>query len=155
MNELNVELDGNGLKIGIVAARFNQIIVEQLLAGAHARLLSLGVSEENVTLGWVAGAFEIPLAAKQMLRKLSVDAVICLGSVIRGDTPHFDYVAGQSAEGVLQIGLETGVPAIYGILTTETVEQAIERASVHAENKGSEFADSAVEMAQLLRIINS
>ena len=97
MNELNVELDGNGLKIGIVAARFNQIIVEQLLAGAHARLLSLGVSEENVTLGWVAGAFEIPLAAKQMSRKLSVDAVICLGCVIRGDTPHFDYVAGQSA----------------------------------------------------------
>ena len=89
MNELNVELDGNGLKIGIVAARFNQIIVEQLLAGAHARLLSLGVSEENVTLGWVAGAFEIPLAAKQMSRKLSVDAVICLGCVICVPSPFF------------------------------------------------------------------
>ncbi|MED5276298.1 MAG: 6,7-dimethyl-8-ribityllumazine synthase [Actinomycetota bacterium] len=155
MNELNAELDGNGLKIGLVAARFNHIIVEQLLDGTRSRLLGLGVSEENITLGWVAGAFEVPLAAKEMARKLSLDAVSCLGCVIRGDTPHFDYVAGQSAHGVLQVGLETGIPMIYGILTTENIEQAVERASVHAENKGSEFADSAVEMVQLLRDINN
>jgi len=151
MRDLSAELDGSGLRVGIVAARFNDAIVGQMLDGAHARLLELGVADDDISLAWVAGAFEIPLAARSMAASGDVDAVVCLGCVVRGETPHFDYVAGEAASGILRVGLDTGVPAIFGVLTTDDMAQAVERAAVARGNKGADCVDAAVELVQLLR----
>ena len=147
-------LDGTGLRIGIACARFNDVITNRLLAGCRAGLTALAVSEDHISEVWVPGAFELPLAAKRMAETRRYQAIITLGAVIRGGTPHFDYVAGECAAGVMRASLSTGVPIVFGVLTTDTVEQAMER-SVESlpENKGHDTALTAVEMAQLLRSI--
>ncbi|MBP17056.1 MAG: 6,7-dimethyl-8-ribityllumazine synthase [Acidimicrobiaceae bacterium] len=151
MRDLSVPLDGSGLRIGIVAARFNDSIVVQMLDGTRTRLSALGVADEDISLAWVAGAFEIPLAARAMAASGDVDAVVCLGCVIRGETPHFDYVAGEAAAGIQRVGLDTGVPTVFGVLTTDDLAQAVERAAVDQGDKGADCADAAVELVQLLR----
>lgn len=138
------------LKFGIVVARFNEFITNKLLGGALDALHRHGASEENISVAWVPGAFEIPLAAKKMAESKKYDAVICLGAVIRGSTPHFDYVCAEVSKGVAQIGLTTGTPTIFGVITSDTIEQAIERAGTKAGNKGFDAAVSAIEMANLL-----
>jgi 6,7-dimethyl-8-ribityllumazine synthase len=140
-----------GLRIGIVVSRFNELVTRQLLAGAVDCLRRHGVDDDAVSVAWVPGAFEIPLVARRLASSGSFDAVVCLGAVIRGATPHFDYVAGQAAAGVARAALDTGLPVIYGVLTTDTIEQAIERAGTKAGNKGWDAALSAIEMASLLR----
>ena len=144
-------LVGTGLRIGIVAGRFNELIVSRLVGGALDALKRHGVSEEKVDLAWVPGAFEIPLIAKKMAESGRYDAVITLGAVIRGATPHFDYVCSECAKGVASLSLSTGIPVIFGVLTTDTIEQAIERAGTKAGNKGWEAAAAAIEMANLSR----
>ena len=151
MRDLSVPLDGSSLRIGIVAARFNDSIVVQMLDGTRTRLSALGVADEDISLAWVAGAFEIPLAARAMAASGDVDAVVCLGCVIRGETPHFDYVAGEAAAGIQRVGLDTGVPTVFGVLTTDDLAQAVERAAVDQGDKGADCADAAVELVQLLR----
>jgi 6,7-dimethyl-8-ribityllumazine synthase len=152
MNVIEGKLTAEGLHIGIVAARFNEFITNKLVSGAIDALKRHGASEENITLAWVPGAFEIPLGAQKMANSHNFDAVICLGAVIRGSTPHFDYVAGEVTKGVAQVGLNTGVPTIFGVLTTENIEQAIERAGTKAGNKGFDAAMTAIEMANLLKV---
>ncbi|HBI03447.1 MAG TPA: 6,7-dimethyl-8-ribityllumazine synthase [Paenibacillaceae bacterium] len=144
-------LVGTGLKIGIVVARFNDFITGKLLTGAQDALKRHGVEESNVDVAWVPGAFEIPLLVKKMAESNKYDAVIALGTVIRGATPHFDYVCNEAAKGVASVGLQTGVPTIFGVLTTDSIEQAIERAGTKAGNKGWDCAVSAIEMANLTR----
>ncbi len=144
---------GEGMRVGIVAARFNEFITNKLLAGALDMLRRHGVSEEDVDVAWVPGAFEIPLAAKKMADSHKYDAVICVGAVIRGATPHYDYVCSEVAKGVAQAGFSTGVPVIFSVLTTENIEQAVERAGTKAGNKGAEGAMAAMEMASLLHQI--
>lgn len=144
-------LVGTGLKIGIVVGRFNEFITSKLLSGAQDALKRHGVSETDVDVAWVPGAFEVPLIAKKMAESERYDAVIALGTVIRGSTPHFDYVSNEVSKGIAKIGLDTGVPTIFGVLTTDTIEQAIERAGTKAGNKGWEAAVSAIEMANLSR----
>ena len=142
-------LIGQGLKIGIVAARFNEFTTTKLIEGALDALRRHGVEEGNVELAWVPGSFEIPFAAKRMAESGRYEAVITLGAVIRGATAHFDFVANEVAKGVASVGLSSGVPVIFGVLTTDTIEQAIERAGTKAGNKGFEAAVSAIEMANL------
>ncbi|WP_047984753.1 6,7-dimethyl-8-ribityllumazine synthase [Ornithinibacillus californiensis] len=144
-------LVGSDLKIGIVVGRFNEFITSKLLDGATDMLKRHGVPEENVDIAWVPGAFEISLVAQRMAQNEKYDAVITLGTVIRGSTPHFDYVCSEVAKGVSRVSLETGKPVIFGVLTTETIEQAIERAGTKAGNKGAESAVSAIEMANMLK----
>jgi 6,7-dimethyl-8-ribityllumazine synthase len=144
-------LVGTGLKIGIVVGRFNEFITGRLLSGALDALKRHGVSEDTVDVAWVPGAFEIPLIAQKMAKSNKYDAVITLGTVIRGSTPHFDFVCNEAAKGVSATALHTGVPIIFGVLTTDTIEQAIERAGTKAGNKGWEAASSAIEMANLCR----
>ena len=144
-------LMGEGLKFGIVVARFNDFITNKMLEGAMDTLLRHGVSEEDVEVTLVPGAFEIPLVAQKLATTKHYDAVICLGAVIRGGTPHFEYVAAEVSKGIAQVGMKTGVPAIFGVITTENIEQAIERAGTKAGNKGFEAAESAIEMANLLK----
>ncbi|HFQ90260.1 MAG TPA: 6,7-dimethyl-8-ribityllumazine synthase [Desulfobulbus sp.] len=146
-------LQGTGRKIGIIVARFNSFISEKLLEGAMDSLVRSGVREEDIDVARVPGAFEIPLVAQKMARSGRFDAVICLGVVIRGATPHFDYVAGEVAKGTAQVMLDTGVPVLFGVLTTETIEQAIERAGSKAGNKGSDVAVAALEMISLLEVL--
>ena len=148
INEGN--LNGTGLKIGIVASRFNRLITDSLVSGAIDSLKRHGVSDADIVLSWVPGAFEIPFAAKSLLS--SVDAVITLGAVIKGATPHFDFVCSQCANGVQKLSLDSGIPVIFGVLTTDTIEQAIERAGTKAGNKGSDAAVSAIEMANLNKL---
>lgn len=148
-------LDGTGLRVGIVLSRFNSFVTTKLLDGAMDALTRHGTSEEDVAVAWVPGAFEVPLVAQKMAQSALYDAVVCLGAVIRGDTPHFDYVAGESARGISRVSLATGVPVIYGIVTTETLEQAIERAGTRMGNKGAEAAMTAIEMVRLLQAIGS
>lgn len=138
-----------GMKVGIVAARFNEIIVGKLLGGAVDGLVRHGVEEENITAAWVPGAFEIPLIAQKMASSGKYDAVIALGCVIRGQTSHYDYVCNEVSKGVAQISLQTGVPVMFGIVTTENIEQAIARAGSKAGNKGYDCALGAIEMANL------
>jgi len=145
------ELTGTGLRFGIVVSRFNEFITTRLLAGATDALRRHGVAEADIDVAWVPGSFEIPLVAQRMAASGRYDAVICLGAVIRGATAHFDYVAGGAATGVARAALDTGVPVIFGILTTDTIEQAMERAGTKAGNKGAEAAMAAIEMANLLR----
>ena len=144
-------LVGTGLKVGIVVGRFNEFITSKLLGGAQDALKRHGVEEGSVDVAWVPGAFEIPLVAKRMADSGKYDAVITLGTVIRGATPHFDFVCNEAAKGVSQASMQSGIPVIFGVLTTETIEQAIERAGTKAGNKGWEAAAAAIEMANLLR----
>ncbi len=144
---------GEGLKFGIVIARFNDFITSKMLEGAADALSRHGVNEEDVEVCWVPGSFEIPLAAQKMANTKRFDAVICLGAVIRGGTPHFEYVASEVTKGIAQVGLNTGIPIIYGVLTTDTLEQAIERAGTKQGNEGAKAATTAIEMANLLASI--
>jgi 6,7-dimethyl-8-ribityllumazine synthase len=139
-----------GQKFGIVVSRFNEFISSKLLAGAVDTLVRHGAAEAAIDVAWTPGSFEIPLVAQKMAASGKYAAVICLGAVIRGGTPHFDYIAAEVSKGVAQVGLATGVPTIFGVLTTDTIEQAIERAGTKAGNKGSDAALSAIEMANLL-----
>ncbi len=139
-----------GMKVGIIASRFNEFIVSKLLGGAVDGLVRHGVEEENITAAWVPGAFEIPAVAQKMAASGKYDAVICLGTVIRGATTHYDYVCNEVSKGVAQVGLNTGVPVLFGIVTTENIEQAIERAGTKAGNKGYDCALSAIEMVNLM-----
>lgn len=142
---------GKGLKFGVVVSRFNEFITNRLLEGAKDALLRHGVNEEDVEIAWVPGSFEIPLIAKKLAETKRFDAIICLGSVIRGDTPHFEYVASQASRDISRIGLESGLPVIYGVITADTLEQAIERAGAKAGNRGFQAATNAIEMANLVR----
>lgn len=144
-------LIGTDLKIGIVVGRFNEFITSKLLSGAQDALCRHGVDEEAIHIAWVPGAFEIPLVAKKMASTKKYDAIITLGTVIRGSTPHFGYVCNEVAKGVSAINLQEEIPIIFGVLTTETIEQAIERAGTKAGNKGWEAGSSAIEMANLLQ----
>lgn len=144
-------LVGTGLKVGIVVGRFNEFITGKLLSGAQDAFKRHGIADEDVDIAWVPGAFEIPLIAKKMADSNKYDAVITLGTVIRGSTPHFDYVCSEAAKGVAQAGMQSGVPVIFGVLTTDTIEQSIERAGTKAGNKGWEAAVSAIEMANLTK----
>lgn len=144
---------GEGLKVGIAISRFNEFITSKLLAGALDALKRHGVAEDDVTVAWVPGAFEIPFVTRQLAQSKQFDAVIALGAVIRGSTPHFDYVAGEVAKGVANVGLAGDTPVIFGVLTTDTIEQAIERAGTKAGNKGWDAAASAIEMANLTRAL--
>ncbi len=147
------ELGGAGLRVAIVVARFNEIVTRPLLEGARDGLVRHGVSVDDVDIAWVPGAFEIPLVARRLAGTGEYDAVICLGAVIRGATPHFEYVAGNAASGVAVASRETGVPVIFGVLTTDTIEQAIERAGTKAGNNGFAAAAAAIEMANVLAAI--
>ena len=151
MKVLEGKLTAEGLRIGIVAARFNEFITNKLVSGTIDALTRHGASEENMTMAWVPGAFEIPLAAQKMASSGKFDAVICLGAVIRGSTPHFDYVSNEVTKGVAHVGLQTSVPTVFGVLTTDTIERAIERAGTKAGNKGFDAAMTAIEMANLLK----
>jgi len=144
-------LTAKGFAFGIVASRFNEFITTRLLEGALDALRRHGADEDKITVARVPGSFEIPLVAKRMAASRQYDAVICLGTVIRGATPHFDYIASEVAKGVAMAGLETGVPVAFGVLTTDSIEQAVERAGTKAGNKGFDAACSAIEMANLLR----
>ncbi|MFE8696599.1 6,7-dimethyl-8-ribityllumazine synthase [Cytobacillus sp. FJAT-53684] len=151
MKVLEGNLVGTGLKIGIVVARFNEFITSKLLGGAEDGLKRHGVNEADVTVMWVPGAFEIPLAAKKLADQGGFDAIITLGTVIRGATPHFEYVSSEVAKGVANTGMQSGIPIIFGVLTTDTIEQAIERAGTKAGNKGYEAAVGAIEMGNLYK----
>jgi len=145
------KLNAEGLKFGIVVGRFNSFIGERLLEGALDTLIRHGADDAQITVIRVPGAFEIPLAAQKMAKSGSYDALICLGAVIRGSTPHFDYVASEVSKGIAHVSLETGVPVAFGVLTTDTIEQAIERAGTKAGNKGFDAAMTAIETANLFR----
>lgn len=144
------KLDATGLKFGIVVSRFNNFLTDKLLSGAVDCLVRHGAEDTNCSVAFVPGAFEVPYAAQKMARLKKYDAVICLGAVIRGDTPHFDYIANESAKGIAKIAIETGKPVIYGLITADTLEQAIERAGTKAGNKGWDAAMAAIEMVSLL-----
>lgn len=139
-----------GMKVGIVASRFNEIIVNKLLGGAVDGLVRHGVEEDNITAAWVPGAFEIPLVAAKMASSGKYDAVICVGAVIRGDTTHYDYVCNEVSKGIAQAGMSTGIPVLFGVITTENIEQAIARAGSKSGNKGYDCALSAIEMVNLM-----
>ncbi len=145
---------GKGLKFGVVVSRFNEFITKKLLEGAQDALLRHGVSEEDIDIAWVPGSFEIPLVAKKLAQTKRYDAVICLGAVVRGATPHFEYIAAEVTKGIAKVGLDTGLPVSYGVITADTLEQAIERAGTKAGNKGFDAAVDAIEMANLLRNIS-
>ena len=147
------KLIAEGLKFGIIVGRFNEFIGGKLLGGAIDALKRHGVEEDEIEIAWVPGAFEIPLVAKKMVKSKKYDAVICLGAVIRGSTPHFDYVSSEVTKGVASVSLETEVPVIFGVLTTDTIEQAIERAGTKAGNKGFEAGVTAIEMINLLKLM--
>ena len=149
------KLVSEGTKVGIVCARFNEFIVSRLLSGCEDTLLRHGVQAEDITVAWVPGAFEIPLIASKMARCGRYDAVIALGAVIRGATSHYDYVCSEVAKGVASAALNSDVPVMFGVLTTDTLEQAIERAGTKAGNKGAECAQSAIEMVNLIRALKS
>jgi len=148
---LEGHLVGTGLKVGIVVSRFNEFITGKLLSGAEDALRRHGVSEDDITIAWVPGVFEVPLAAKKLAETKEYDAVITLGAVIRGATPHFEYVSSEAAKGVASTSMQAGIPVIFGILTTDTIEQAIERAGTKAGNKGWEAAATAIEMGNLYK----
>ncbi|MBR1554425.1 MAG: 6,7-dimethyl-8-ribityllumazine synthase [Oscillospiraceae bacterium] len=143
--------EGKGLKIAIVASRFNEFITNKLIGGAEDCLRRHNVAEDDMTLAWVPGAFEIPLAAKKLAKSGKYDAIICVGAVIRGATSHYDYVCAEVSKGIASVSLETGIPVLFGVLTTDTIEQAIERAGTKAGNKGYDCAMSALELVQMLR----
>ncbi len=145
------KLIADGLKFGIVAARFNEFITNKLVGGSLDALRRHGASEDDLEIAWVPGAFEIPFVAQKMALSKRYDAVICLGAVIRGATPHFDFVSSEVSKGIANVGLQTGVPIIFGVLTTDNIEQAIERAGTKAGNKGFDAAVTAIELVNLLK----
>lgn len=151
MKEFNGKLQGKGLRIGIVVSRFNELITKNLLSGALDGLQRHGVDDKDIAVAWVPGAFDIPLVAKQMAFSGKYDAVICLGAVIRGSTPHFDFISGQATNGIGRVAYESGIPVIFEVLTTNNVEEALERAGSKSGNKGFDGAMCAIEMANLLR----
>ncbi len=153
MNLLEGKLLAEGQRIGIVAARFNDFITSKLIGGALDAFKRHGGNEADVDLAWVPGAFEIPLVAKRMASTGKYDAVVCLGAVIRGATPHFDMVANEATKGIANVGLQSGVPVIFGVLTTDSIEQAVERAGTKAGNKGYDAMTTAIEMVNLLKQI--
>ncbi len=146
-------LNAEGLRIGIIVARFNEFISSKLLGGSLDALIRHGAKDQDIEVAWVPGAFEIPLTAKRMAASGKYDCIICLGCIIRGATPHFDYVAAESSKGIAQVAMKADCPVAFGVLTTETIEQAIERAGTKAGNKGWDAALAAVEMANLLKAI--
>lgn len=151
---IEANLIGTDLKVGIVVGRFNDFINAKLVDGAIDGLKRHGVAEESIEVAWVPGVFEVPFIAKKMVDSQKYDAVIGLGTVIRGSTTHYDYVCNEAAKGIAQVGLQTGVPVIFGIVTTESIEQAIERAGTKVGNKGYDAAVSAIEMANLLKVMS-
>jgi len=148
------KLVSEGVKVGIVVARFNEFITSKLLGGAIDGLKRENVKEENIEVAWVPGAFEIPLIAKKMADSKKYDAIVCLGAVIRGATSHYDYVCAEVSKGVAQVSLNAGIPVMFGVLTTDTIEQAVERAGTKAGNKGFECAQGAIEMVNLINELN-
>lgn len=154
MNTLEGKVVAGDVRIGIVAARFNEFIVSKLIGGAEDALVRHGVDDDNIDLAWVPGAFEIPVIAKKMAESGKYDAVLCLGAVIRGETSHYDLVCNESAKGIAMVGMETGVPTLFGVVTTDNIEQAIHRAGAKAGNKGYDVACSAIEMINLIRQID-
>ncbi|HZS13055.1 MAG TPA: 6,7-dimethyl-8-ribityllumazine synthase [Candidatus Dormibacteraeota bacterium] len=155
MNTHSGRLDATGMRLGIVVARFNDFVAQRLLDGAVDTLVRHGADEDDLTVVWVPGSFEIPMAAQELATGGRVDAVVCLGVVVRGETPHFDFVAGEAAKGVGAVGLQTRVPVSFGVVTTETMEQAIDRAGGKHGNKGADAALAAVEMVSLLRALRA
>ena len=147
-------LVGEGLKFGIVVGRFNEFITNKLLSAALDALQRHGVSEQDVEVAWVPGAFEIPAVARRMVDMNRYNAVLCLGAVIRGATPHFDYVAAEVSKGIAKVGLDSGMPVVFGVITVDTIEQAIERAGTKAGNKGWDAAVTAIEMANLNKVLS-
>jgi len=145
------KLRGDGLRVAIAVSRFNDFVTERLLSGAQDALRRHGVDEASVSIAWVPGAFELPVVAKRFAQSGEFDAVVCLGAVIRGATGHYDFVAGQAASGIAQVALATNIPVIFGVLTTDSTEQALERAGIKSGNKGYEAAVCAIETADLLR----
>jgi 6,7-dimethyl-8-ribityllumazine synthase len=146
-------LVGKGLKFGIVVSRFNEFITNKLLSGAQDALKRHDVADEDIDIAWVPGAFEIPVVAQKMAQSNTYDAVICLGAVVRGSTPHFEYVASEVSKGIAKVGLKTGLPVTYGVVTADTLEQAIERAGTKAGNRGFDAAVDAIEMVNLMKNI--
>ena len=155
MKVLEGNLVAEGLKIGIVAARFNEFIVSKLIGGAEDALKRHGVREEDIELAWVPGAFEIPLIAQKMAHSKKYDAVICLGAVIKGATSHYDYVCAEVSEGIATVSLNSNIPVMFGVLTTDSIEQAIERAGTKAGNKGFDVAVSAIEMCNVIKTLEN
>ena len=153
MKTFEGKLIAEGLRFGIIVGRFNEFIGGKLLSGALDAISRHGGSDDDIDLVWVPGAFEIPVVAKKMAKSGKYDAIICLGAVIRGATPHFDMVAGEVTKGIALVGLETGLPVVFGVLTTDSIEQAIERAGTKGGNKGFDAAVTAIEMANLLKQI--
>ena len=153
MNVFEGKVVSEGMKVGIVAARFNEFIVSKLVAGAEDALLRHDVKEEDIDLAWVPGAFEIPLVASKMAKSGKYDAVIALGAVIRGSTTHYDYVCSEVSKGIANVSLNSDIPVMFGVITTENIEQAIERAGTKAGNKGYDCAMGAIEMVNLIRNI--
>ena len=151
MKKIEGNVVSEGMRVGIVAARFNEFIVSKLVGGALDGLERHGVSEDDITIAWVPGAFEIPVVAKKMAKSGKYDAIICLGAVIRGQTSHYDYVCNEVSKGIAAVSMETELPVMFGILTTDNIEQAIERAGTKAGNKGYDCALGAIEMVNLLR----
>lgn len=155
MNIYEGKLVSEGIKVGVVCARFNEFIVSKLLSGCEDALLRHGVDDADISVAWVPGAFEIPLIASKLAQSGKYDAVIALGAVIRGSTSHYDYVCSEVSKGLAQASLSSGVPVLFGVLTTDTIEQAIERAGTKAGNKGSECAQGAIEMVNLIRALEA
>lgn len=153
MKTLEGKLVAQDIRVGIVASRFNEFITSKLLGGAMDGLLRHGTKEENIQVAWVPGAFEIPLIASRMAKSGKYDAIICVGAVIRGSTSHYDYVCNEVSKGIASVSLETGVPVMFGVVTTENIEQAIERAGTKAGNKGADCAEGAIEMVNLIRAL--
>lgn len=153
MRELHGHLDAKGLRLGIVVSRFNELITKNLLDGALDCWIRHGGDEDSITVAWVPGAFEVPFAAKRLAISGSYDAVVCLAAIIRGSTPHFDYVASEAAKGIAKTALDGELPIIFGVLTTDTIEQAVERAGTKAGNKGWNAALSAIEMARFTAMV--
>ena len=151
MNVFEGKLVSKDIKVGIVCARFNEFITSKLLGGAQDALARHDVKDEHIDVAWVPGAFEIPLVAQKMARSGKYDAVICLGAVIRGNTSHYDYVCNEVSKGIAQVSLEAGIPVLFGVLTTENIEQAVERSGSKAGNKGTECALAAIEMINVIK----
>ena len=152
--ELKGDLNGQGLRVAVVVARFNEMVTRQLLTGAVETLDRHGVSDDDISVAWVPGAFELPVVAKSLAKTGRYDSIICLGAVIRGETGHYEIVAGQVSRGIGRIGTDTGVPVIFGVLTTEDMDQAISRAGGKSGNLGSDAAVAAIETARLIQAIN-
>ncbi len=150
-NEVHGQLNAEGFKFGVLVSRFNEFITSKLKDGAIDALVRHGASEDDITVVWVPGSFELPLAAQRMAQSKKYDAVIAIGAVIRGATPHFDFVAGEAAKGLARVGLDTGVPVIFGVVTTENLENAIERAGVRVANRGFEAAMTAIETVNVMK----